>query len=159
MQNDAGKLEALAMANKTAQEAGLKGLQKETVNRNMLNPTLDAQGMENIIKQDLAKGLKIKNGQFTEGRYIQVLRGINNIRKVSGIKAVEGLNLQQVAQAADEKKVAKILLEKTGRKDPKQQKAIKKKAVKQKVLNGKSAAPKRNLSLHLLGEKHPQQRS
>lgn len=40
MQNDAGKLEALAMANKTAQEAGLKGLQKETVNRNMLNPTL-----------------------------------------------------------------------------------------------------------------------
>ncbi|MFR0737503.1 MAG: hypothetical protein ACLSHR_11540 [Oscillospiraceae bacterium] len=43
------------MANKTAQEAGLKGLQKETVNRNMLNPTLDAQGMENIIKQDLAK--------------------------------------------------------------------------------------------------------
>ena len=97
MQNDAGKLEALAMANKTAQEAGLKGLQKETVNRNMLNPTLDAQGMENIIKQDLAKGLKIKNGQFTEGRYIQVLRGINNIRKVSGIKAVEGLNLQQVA--------------------------------------------------------------
>ena len=119
------------MANKTAQEAGLKGLQKETVNRNMLNPTLDAQGMENIIKQDLAKGLKIKNGQFTEGRYIQVLRGINNIRKVSGIKAVEGLNLQQVAQAADEKKVAKILLEKTGRKDPKQQKAIKKKAAKQ----------------------------
>ncbi len=159
MQNDAGKLEALAMANKTAQEAGLKGLQKETVNRNMLTPTLDAQGMENIIKQDLAKGLKIKNGQFTEGRYIQVLRGINNIRKVSGIKAVEGLNLQQVAQAADEKKVAKILLEKTGRKDPKQQKAIKKKAAKQKVLNGKSAAPKRNLSLHLLGEKHPQQRS
>ena len=78
------------MANKTAQEAGLKGLQKETVNRNMLNPTLDAQGMENIIKQDLAKGVKIKNGQFTEGRYIQVLRGINNIRKVSGIKAVEG---------------------------------------------------------------------
>lgn len=75
----------------------------------------------------MAKGLKIKNGQFTEGRYIQVLRGINNIRKVSGIKAVEGLNLQQVAQAADEKKVAKILLEKTGRKDPKQQKAIKKK--------------------------------
>ena len=122
----------------------------------MLNPTLDAQGMENIIKQDLAKGLKIKNSQFTEGRYIQVLRGINNIRKVSGIKAVEGLNLQQVAQAADEKKVAKILLEKTGRKDPKQQKAIKKKAAKQKVLN---AAPKRNLSLHLLGEKHPQQRS
>jgi len=46
-----------------------------------------------------------------------------------------------VAQAADEKKVAKILLEKTGRKDPKQQKAIKKKAAKQKVLNGKSAAP------------------
>ncbi|MFR0737504.1 MAG: hypothetical protein ACLSHR_11545 [Oscillospiraceae bacterium] len=66
------------------------------------------------------------------------------------------MNLQQVAQAADERRWQKFCWE-SGHKDPKQQKAIKKKAAKQKVLNGKSAARKRNLSLHLLGEKHPQQ--
>lgn len=44
------------MANKTAQEAGLKGLQKETVNRNMLNPTLDAQGMETSLSRIWPKG-------------------------------------------------------------------------------------------------------
>lgn len=158
LQQDAGKLEALAMANKLAQEAGLKGLQKQTINQSMLNPAPDNNVMENIVKNDLAKSLKIKGDQVSDGRYIQVLRGINNIRKVGGIKAMEGLNLQQVAQAADEKKAAKILLEKTGRAEPKQQKAVKKKSGIQKNKKEQILTPKKNLSLHLLGEKTPPSR-
>lgn len=153
MQQDAGKLEALALANKMAQEAGLKGLQKQTINQNMLSPTADTTVLENIVKKDLAKGLKIKDSHLQEGQFIQVLRGISNIRKAGGLKAMEGLNLQQVAQAADEKKVARILLEKTGRMDVKQQKSIKKKTALQKGQKTQNLTPKKNLSLHLLGEK------
>lgn len=154
MQQDAGKLGMLAEAHKLAQEAGLKGLRQDTINNNMLNPAVDRKFMENIVKKDLAKSLKIKDVRLEDGKYIQVLRGISNIRKMGGVKAVEGLNLQQVAQAADEKKAAQVLLEKTGRSDATKQKAIRKKASRTASRN-KANMPKKNLSLHLLGSKEP----
>ena len=133
MQQDAGKLGMLAEAHKLAQEAGLKGLRQDTINNNMLNPAVDRKFMENIVKKDLAKSLKIKDVRLEDGKYIQVLRGISNIRKMGGVKAVEGLNLQQVAQAADEKKAAQVLLEKTGRSDAKKQKPFAKKRQEQQA--------------------------
>ena len=114
LQQETGKLGFLAEAHKMAQEAGLKGLRQETINTNMLSSGVDKAFLENIVKHDLAQSLKIKDSHLSEGKYIQVLRGISNIRKVGGLKAMEGLNLQQVAQAADEKKAAQILLEKPG---------------------------------------------
>ena len=104
MQQDAGKLGMLAEAHKLAQEAGLKGLRQDTINNNMLNPAVDRKFMENIVKKDLAKSLKIKDVRLEDGKYIQVLRGISNIRKMGGVKAVEGLNLQQDAAMPKSKK-------------------------------------------------------
>ncbi len=160
MQQDAGKLEALSLAAQTLQENGSSGLTSETVDRVMQSAGLEAKLIENTIKQDLVKGLKLKKAPLSEGKYIQILRGINNIKKVGGIKAVEGLNLQQLERASDEKQVAKILLEKTGRKEPKQVKIAKKKQLEKRLSKLKQEpnfqVSRKNLSLHKLETKKQQ---
>jgi len=148
MQQDAAKLDLLEKANELVQETGLKGLQPQTVNDGMLRPSVDDKFLKTLVKSDLSKALRLKDSGIPDGHYIQVLRGIKNIRKAGGLKAMEGLNLQQVAQATDEKKAAQILLEKTGRDS-----ARKTKAQKSKQAKNRTNRPRKNLSLHLLGEK------
>ena len=156
MQNDAGKLEALSLANYALQDVGLKGLSQDVINKNMQQATLTADEVATETQKDLAKRLRIKDSTASEGKYIQVLRGISNIRKMSGLKAIEGLNLKEVAQASDEKKAAKILLKKTGRKNSDKSLELKQKSALVKQQNKKASRSKKNLSLHLLKEKTPQ---
>ena len=160
MQQDAGKLEALSLAAKTLQENGAEGLTQQTVNKVMQSSILEEKFIEKSIKQDLVKGLKLKKTSLSQGRYIQILRGVNNIKKVGGIKAVEGLNLEQLERASDEKQVARILLEKTGRKETKQARLAKKKQLEKRVSKLKKEPnlqiTRKNLSLHKLETKNYQ---
>ena len=126
MQQDAGKLEALSLAAHTLQEKGVEGLSQQTVARVMQDAAPMNKSLENLVKKDLVKGLKLKDENLSEGRYIQILRGINNLKRAGGIKAVEGLSLREVERASDEKQVAKVLLEKTGRKEPKKKRQLEK---------------------------------
>lgn len=151
MQQDAGKLEALSLAHQMAQDAGVNGLRRKTIEQGMLASTVDNNSLKQMIKNDLAQSLKLRTDNIPDGRYIQVLRGLQNIRKIGGIKAIEGLNLSEVAEATDEKKAAKVLLEKTGR-DEYKNKKIKSKTPSQ-AMKKRPTTPKKNLSFHLLDDK------
>lgn len=161
MQQEAGKLQALSLAAKTLQESGVEGLSPRTVEQVMQNPSSMNSALENLVKQDLVKGLKLKNENLSDGKYIQILRGIKNLKQAGGVKAMEGLKLREVAQASDEKQVAKILLEKTGRKEPKKKKQLKKQVEKaqQRNRNEQFQVVRKNLSFHKLEEKAQQTRS
>lgn len=161
MQQDAGKLQALSLAEKTLQESGVDGLSQKTIEQVMQNSSTMNPALENLVKQDLVKGLKLKNENLSEGKYIQILRGIKNLKQIGGVKAMEGLKLKEVAQASDEKQVAKILLEKTGRKEPKKKKQFKKQEEKAQQRNKKEQFQilRKNLSFHKLEEKAQQNRN
>ena len=161
MQQDAGKLQALSLAEKTLQESGVDGLSQKTIEQVMQNSSTMNPALENLVKQDLVKGLKLKNENLSEGKYIQILRGIKNLKQIGGVKAMEGLKLKEVAQASDEKQVAKILLEKTGRKEPKKKKQFKKQVEKAQQRNKKEQFQilRKNLSFHKLEEKAQQNRN
>lgn len=162
MQQDAGKLEALTLAAHALQEQGVEGLSRQTVAKVMQDAAPMNKSLENMVKKDLVKGLKLKDENLAEGRYIQILRGINNIKRAGGIKAVEGLSLREVERASDEKQVAKVLLEKTGRKEPKKKKRQLEKQIDKKLQkSGKKQqiqVSRKNLSFHTLEEKSRQER-
>ncbi len=161
MQQDAGKLEALALAAHALQEQGVEGLSQQTVARVMQDAAPMNKSLENLVKKDLVKGLKLKDENLSEGRYIQILRGINNLKRAGGLKAVEGLSLSEVERASDEKQVAKVLLEKTGRKEPKKKRQLEKQIDKKLQKSGKNKqiqVSRKNLSFHTLEEKSRQER-
>lgn len=161
MQQDAGKLEALSLAAHTLQEKGVEGLSQQTVARVMQDAAPMNKSLENLVKKDLVKGLKLKDENLSEGRYIQILRGINNLKRAGGIKAVEGLSLREVERASDEKQVAKVLLEKTGRKEPKKKRQLEKqidKKLQKSEKNNQIQVSRKNLSFHSLEEKARQER-
>ncbi len=161
MQQDAGKLEALSLAAHALQEQGVEGLSQQTVARVMQDAAPMNKSLENLVKKDLVKGLKLKDENLSEGRYIQILRGINNLKRAGGLKAVEGLSLREVERASDEKQVAKVLLEKTGRKEPKKKRQIEKQIDKKLQKSGKNKqiqVSRKNLSFHTLEEKSRQER-
>ena len=161
MQQDAGKLEALSLAAHTLQEKGVEGLSQQTVARVMQDAAPMNKSLENLVKKDLVKGLKLKDENLSEGRYIQILRGINNLKRAGGLKAVEGLSLSEVERASDEKQVAKVLLEKTGRKEPKKKRQLEKQIDKKLQKSGKNnqiQVSRKNLSFHTLEEKSRQER-
>lgn len=160
MQQDAGKLEALSLAAKALQENNKEGLSPQTIAQVMQDASPMNNKLENLVKKDLVKGLKLKNENLSEGRYIQILRGIKNLKHAGGLKAVEGLNLQQVARASDEKQVAKILLEKTGRQEPKKKRRLEKQIDKKLQKTGKKQQiqiSRKNLSFHALEKRARQE--
>lgn len=130
MLQKAGQGEALTMANRVAQEIGLKGLNKEIVNNNMMNISIGSNPLEKALKEELAKDMKIKVKNMSQKDFVKVLRGIKTIQMVGGKKAVEGMKLQDLVKAGEKKgdkkelgftskeqEDANMILEKSGRKE------------------------------------------
>lgn len=142
MQQNAGKMEAMATASKFAQLNGMQGLKKEAINRTMQDavPVTGEAALKNVVKEDLAKDLKIKGTNLPDGKFIQFLRGIKNIQAIGGLEAMKGLRIDEVVRAGDQN-AAKLLLEKTGRLEPKKKKI----SAKDKRVRSKEPVQKNNI--------------
>lgn len=128
MQQTAGKMEALTMANQTSRQLGLKGLKAATINTSMQDATLTADTYQQAIKDDIARKLKLNGRRLSEGETVMMLRGIERIRNMaaasdeSQAKALEGLKLDKIIEYGDpgkktDQQVAEEILTKTGRKE------------------------------------------
>lgn len=126
----AGQGEALVMANRVVQEFGLKGLNKEVVNKGMMNVSIGSNPMDQALKEELSKDMKIKVKNVSTKDFVKVLRGIKTVQMMSGKKAIEGMKLQDLIKAGEKKgdkqelgfaskeqEDANIILEKSGRKE------------------------------------------
>ena len=89
-----------------------------------------------IKEKQVAKDKKITWRDLSDRELIELLRGIKRIQTVGGEKAIEGMKIKDVVEAgkleSDEKKVAQIILKKTGRKSSDRKKALLKKSSKYK---------------------------
>ncbi len=143
MMQDVGKMEALNMANKMTKSLGLKDLKGSTVQKNMMDVSLNSYTLDNALKDDIQKKTNIKTSNLSKAKTINLMRGIDRVQKLTvqngkaDVKALEGWKLEELVEAGekhtDDQRIAEMINEKTGR--PNDKKKIKNK-------QGKKSQPK-----------------
>lgn len=138
MQQNAGKLEAITIAQQFAKETGMKPNKMESLVSGMQTVGSGDDILKKVIVEDFAKNLNIKGKDLSDGKAIQLLRGIKRIRAVGGNEAIKGLKISEVVNAGeketDDKKVAKLIQQKRGL-DKKEQKRLENVKGKSKTKN------------------------
>ena len=118
MQQTAGKMEALHIANNLARESGLREISRKAIASGMQEATFRPEEMqEKVIKKEVSGKLGIK-GKIEDGKIISAARGIKKIEKMGGKEAAKNLDMRDVVKAGEEKldeiKLAELILEKSG---------------------------------------------
>lgn len=156
MQQNAGKMEALLTANQLTKQLGMKGLSKDTINKNFQDVSLSSKTYEKALKDDLSHKMKAKGRNLSEKQLVSLLRGIKRVQSMSPemdgnkdkTKALEGWKLDDLVNAGekgtDDKAVAEMILQKSGRKNAKKENTqtkantTKLKVQKKELLNNKN---------------------
>ncbi len=117
-QQDAGRMEALHMANNMAKDVGLKGLSKKAVSEGMQRAEFKPQEIQDsAIQKDIAKRLGIK-GKLESGKIVEAARGIKKVENLGGQKATKNIDMKDMVKAGEDKldeiKLAELILEKSG---------------------------------------------
>ena len=153
MQQTAGRLEAVVVADKLAQEAGLKNLNKTVAAKNLSDVTLIDSSLEKILSEEVSAKTKTRRvRKLSKAETITMLRGITRIRKMalaadeSQLKALEKMKVEDIINAGekstDDRQVAELILKKSGRKSKKDVNKIVEKSKKQKDIKIKNPKPR-----------------
>lgn len=129
MQQNAGKMEALHIANNLAREAGLNNISQKAIEAGMQQAVFDPQKtQESVIKKEISGKLGIK-GKIEDGKIIQAARGIKKVEQLGGQKATQNLQMNDIIKAGEQKlsdaELAEIILEKSGQDIKKRKKNLK----------------------------------
>ena len=140
MLQNAGKMEAIMVADKVSKQVGLKGLDKAIINQNMQTVSQGSATYDEALKDNVAKKAKINRRKLSKGETITLLRGIKRIQNIalvaeeSQLKALEGMKVEDLMNAGNsqtkDEQVAEIILKKSGRKNKKDAQKIAQKAKK-----------------------------
>ena len=118
LQKDIAKLQALADANTFAKKAGLPKLSPRIVAENMQHNGWGKDTFRTTVEHYLTPDIDI--GKKLDPQKIKkLMSGIKRLQKIGGISAVQGMKINDVIHITDkkydDKKVAQLLLKKTGR--------------------------------------------
>ncbi len=118
-QQEAEKADGIVLADKIAREIGLKGLNKETIARSNAETGLNVDTTSLALQTELQRETRIKYRKISDRDMVNFLRGVKRLKAMGGEKAIEGLKMEEVVKAGgkevDDKKLAKMILEKSGR--------------------------------------------
>ncbi len=117
-QQDVGKMEALEVASRLAKEVGLKGVKKQTVNKEMQDVRFrPQQTYTRAVENDITKELGLK-GKVKDKKIIQAVRGIKTVEELGSKKAVKNLDMSDMVKVGekkmDQKELAELILKKSG---------------------------------------------
>lgn len=125
LEKSAGKLNAVNTANLLAKETGLKKVNARTEADTMNSVSDNPQELvQKAVNKDLVTQTKLKprsNHKLQPNQLKDFFAGVKRIEIVGGSKAaVKGLKLEEVVEAGkkqtEDKHIAKVILQKTGRK-------------------------------------------
>ena len=120
MLQDAAKLNALSKVNQLAQETGLKKLSSAEFAENMQNNGWGKETFQMALTHDVAPDIKVGLAKLDEQKAKDLMRGLKRLERIGGFSTVRGMKINVVIKITnakyDDKKVAKLLLQKTGRK-------------------------------------------
>lgn len=128
MQQTAGKMEAILMADKMSKQLGLKGLKKKVVHDNIQDVALNSETFNKAISQNVAAKTKIKTGGLSAKDTGNMVKGLQKMKRAAAVSEQIEVNLAEsmkaeelvkIGKSQDDKKTAEMILEKSGRKEPK----------------------------------------
>ena len=144
MQQTAGKMEAIIMADKMSKQLGLKGIKQKIVNNNIQDVAQNSQTFDNALKQNIAAKTKLKTKGLSAKDTANMVKGLRKIRQASllsekkqehVLKNTSMEELLRLGRSNDEQKNAEIILEKSGRKDRKKTSKKEKEQQQKKIQN------------------------
>lgn len=154
MQQTAGRMEAVAVADNLAKAAGLSGLSKKIAGKNLADVTLIDNSLEKVLSEEVALKTKSSARKLSKGETVTMLRGISRIRKMalaadeSQLKALEKMKVDDLINAGekstDDYTVAELVLKKSGRKNKKDINKVVEKSKQQNNRKTKETKPKNN---------------
>lgn len=144
MQQTAGKMEAILMADKMSKQLGLKGLKKKVVHDNIQDVALNSDTFEKAISQNIAAKTKIKTSGLSAKDTGNMVKGLQKMKQAAAVseqievglaESMKADELVKIGKSQDDKKTAEMILEKSGRKEPKKASKQVKEKDNQKVKN------------------------
>lgn len=125
MQQSAGKMEALLIADTLAKEVGLSKISAQTVNSKLNEAVFNPKKMqEKVIDQEISSRLGLK-GKIEDGKIVEAAKGIKKIQAMSHATGVQNMQMDDVVRVGEDKlsdqKIAELILKKSGQ-DPKKAK-------------------------------------
>ena len=119
MLQDAAKMHALIQINQLAKETGLPKLSKTDIAENMQNNGWGNETFQMALEHNIAPDLKVGLARLDDQKAKDLMRGLKRLEKIGGFSAIRGMKVNEVIKITnakyDDKKVAKLLLKKTGR--------------------------------------------
>ena len=126
MQQDAGKMEAIMQTEKMLKDAGLPKLKNKVKAAAMMDVRVNQDTAGKIIQNTMPKKLNLsmkKLEQMSIDEKKNLVNGISLVKQVGGEKALQETKVEELVRVGDkkteEKEVAKLIMEKTGRKKAK----------------------------------------
>ena len=153
LQLETEKQTAVNLANNMAKNAGFKGLKKETINKSLNENTITTQKTTQTLQSEFKKELKTSDKSWeklSDKELVELMQGVNKIKGIGGKdgeKTFKEMEVKEIVELGKEKnndkKVARTICEKTGRKeikkDQKKAKAAQNQMLKEKYINAKLA--------------------
>ncbi len=154
LQLETEKITAVNLANNMVKDAGFKGLKKETMRQSMNENTISPQKTNQTLKKEFNKELKLTKDKswekLSDKELVDLMQGVNKIKGIAGKesgKTFHEMDAKEIVELGKEKnndkKVARTICEKTGRKeiqkDKKRSKAVQNQMLKEKYVNAKLA--------------------
>ena len=142
MQDNAGKMEAIALADKTSKQMGLKGLKKKISYDNLQDVSLSSQTFEKALKQNIEAKTNIRTKNLTALETTYLAKGLRKMQQAAQTSAalkkkptesMKSDDLIEIGKSRDDKETAEMILEKSGRREAKSamKKAENRKKIKQ----------------------------
>lgn len=122
MQQDAAKIAALNAVNALAKKNGLDPLSSHDVAENMQNNGWGKETFKMALENSLAPEIKNSSQKVlnpSDEKITKLIKGLKRLKKIGAVSAAQGMEMNDIIKITDDKfddkKVAEMLLKKTGR--------------------------------------------
>lgn len=143
MQQTAGKVADILKAEQVSKEFGLKDMDKKIITKTTQDVTFNNKTFEETLLKNISKKTKLRTEDLSLTESTNMVKGLNKMKdakilsKENNLEALsENMKAQDFIEIGKEKstaKTAKMILEKSGRKEAKEQTDAEKKEKKEKI--------------------------
>ena len=143
MQQTAGKVAGIIAANQASKELGLKEMSKKIVANKTQDVTFDGKTFEKSLLENISTQTKLKTDNLTYKESSDMVRGLVKMKQAGIInqektldKLSENMESKDFVAVGKEKnnaKTAKLIMEKSGRKEEKEQSKVSQKEKQEKI--------------------------
>lgn len=143
MQQTAGKVAGILEANQKSKDLGLKNMNKKIIAQTTQDVTFDGRTFEKTLLDNISDQTKLKTDKLSSKEASDMVKGLAKIKQVGVVSSEKNLDkisenmdakdIIDIGKEKSNKKAAKMILEKSGRKEDKKKMLQKQNEKKEKI--------------------------